>query len=128
VARPKVVVVEDDAEVRDLELFLLESEGYEVRGVGDGVTALSVIQREKPDVVLLDLMLPGQDGNALLAQMATDPNTSAVRVIVVSAYTQRLRPSQLVKRVIAKPFDLPRLLEAVAQEVSHGAAPHERAR
>jgi CheY-like chemotaxis protein len=118
--RKKVVIVEDDAEVLDLEAFLLATEGYDVVSVQNGAEATEAIRAFNPDVVLLDLMLPGKDGNTILSELAADQATRGIKVIVVSAYTPRLRPSPLVRRVLSKPFDVPELLEAVAEESRDG--------
>jgi DNA-binding response OmpR family regulator len=109
----KVVVVEDDPELRELETFLLEAEGYQAIGVPDGDTAAAVTKAEAADLVLLDLMLPRKDGNAVLVDLAADPATANVPVVVISAYLHQLRATPQVKRVLAKPFDINDLLEAV---------------
>jgi CheY-like chemotaxis protein len=121
--RKKLVVVEDDPETREVELFLLASEGYQVVGVADGESALETIRREAADLVVLDLMLPGKDGLEVLAELARDPATAATPVIVVSAYVnhvgarEALRRAAQVKRVLDKPFDVAVLLDAVAHEL-----------
>jgi DNA-binding response OmpR family regulator len=115
-AKKRVVVVEDDPELRDLETFLLAAEGYEVTGVADGETAAPTIKREKAELVLLDLMLPGKDGNAVLADLASDPETASTKVIVVSAFLSQLHATPQVRRILSKPFDVTDLLDAVAQE------------
>jgi CheY-like chemotaxis protein len=121
--RKKLVVVEDDPETRDLELFLLASEGYQALGVADGEHAADFIRREGADLVILDLMLPHKDGLQILGELARDPATAATPVIVVSAYVQPMRRNVLdgspqVRRVFDKPFDVTELLGAVAHELS----------
>lgn len=116
--RKKVVVVEDDSEIRDLETFLLSAEGFQVVGVADGESAASTIKREGADLVLLDLMLPGKDGNAVLADLRSDPATADVPVIVVSAYLNQLQRSPQVRQVVPKPFEINDLLDAVTREFS----------
>lgn len=120
----KVVVVEDDPELRELETFLLDAEGYQAVGVPDGETAAAVVKAEAADLVLLDLMLPRKDGNAVLVDLAADPTTAGAPVVVISAYPHQLRATSQVKRVLAKPFDINDLLEAVeavlAAERDHG--------
>jgi DNA-binding response OmpR family regulator len=120
----KVVVVEDDPELRELETFLLDAEGYQAIGVPDGETAAAVVKAEAADLVLLDLMLPRKDGNAVLVDLAADPATAGAPVVVISAYLHQLRATSQVKRVLAKPFDINELLEAVetvlAAERDHG--------
>jgi CheY-like chemotaxis protein len=121
--RKKVVVVEDDPETRELELFLLGAEGYRVVGVADGETAAETIEREAADLVILDLMLPGKDGIQVLAELGRAPATATTPVIVVSAYAghargrEALRNEPQVRRILEKPFDLAELLDAVAHEL-----------
>jgi CheY-like chemotaxis protein len=74
--RKKVVVVEDDPETRELELFLLGAEGYQVVGVPDGELAAETIAREAADLVILDLMLPGKDGIQVLAERSRSTSRS----------------------------------------------------
>jgi CheY-like chemotaxis protein len=130
--RKKLVVVEDDPETRELELFLLGAEGYQVVGVPDGETAKEIIRREAADLVVLDLMLPGKDGVHVLAELSADPATAAVPVIVVSAYVghmggrDALRRTPQVKLVLEKPFDITVLLDAVARQLAQTASEVER--
>lgn len=113
---PRIVVVEDDPEVREIEMFLLESEGFECVGVPEGGPAARVVKQAAADLVILDMMLPGKDGNAVLAELSADPETSGVPVIVVSGFPSNLEPAPQVKRVIVKPFDVTELLHVVARE------------
>lgn len=108
-----VVVVEDDPELRELEMFILEAEGYHTLGVVDGERAARTIRDCAADLVLLDLMLPRKDGNTVLHELHNDPMTSSTPVIVISAYLHKLRATPQVRRALAKPFDVNALLEAV---------------
>lgn len=119
----KVVVVEDDKEIRDLETFLLAAEGFEVVGVATGQGAAATVKREAADLVLLDLMLPDKDGNAVLEELQRDPATQQVPVIVVSAYVNQLQPTAQVKQVVSKPFEITDLLDAVAREIEGSRHP-----
>ncbi len=118
--RKTLVVVEDDDETRELEVFLLGSEGYHVIGLPDGEDAVQTIAREHADLVILDLMMPRKDGIAVLEELASEPTTSEVPVILVSAYVDRpavlkaLPRSAQVKQIFRKPFDITGLLEAVS--------------
>ena len=118
--RRKIVVVEDDPEILDLEMFLLSSEGFDVVPVANGLDAYEVIKREGADLVVLDLMLPGKDGNAVLDELEADPETANVPVIVVSAFTEKLVQAQQIRRVIPKPFDVIELLDGISQELAAG--------
>jgi CheY-like chemotaxis protein len=121
--RKKLVVVEDDPETRELEVFLLESEGYQALGVADGEYAAETVKREAADLVILDLMLPHKDGLQILDELERDPATANTPVIVVSAYAQRMRGRSSLKHarqvrcVLEKPFDITELLAAIAREV-----------
>jgi two-component system alkaline phosphatase synthesis response regulator PhoP len=121
--RRTLVVVEDDQETRDLEVFLLGSEGYQVIGLPDGENAAEVIKREGADLVVLDLMLPRKDGIEVLGELGRDPATAHVPVLVISAYVDRpgvrarLRGCAQVKKIIVKPFDITDLLDAVSREL-----------
>jgi DNA-binding response OmpR family regulator len=111
--RRTIVVVEDDPEIRELESFLLGAEGYRVVGLPDGEDVASTVREVSADLVLLDLMLPKKHGNAVLTELGGDPTTRDVPVIVVSAYTKQLTRTSQVKQVLAKPFDVTDLLDAV---------------
>lgn len=120
----RLVVVEDDHETRELELFLLGSEGYQAIGVADGEHAAESIKEAHADLVILDLMLPHKDGFEILEELGRDPTTAQTPVIVVSAYVgqlqggrEALRRSPQVRRVLAKPFDVTELLDAIVREL-----------
>ena len=77
--------VEDDAGIRDIELYALRSTGFETRGFEDGSTFWEALQREKPKLVVLDVMLPGIDGVELLRRMREDSRLCRVPVIMATA-------------------------------------------
>ncbi len=114
---PSIVVVEDQEEIRELELFLLEEQGYTVVGVADGALACEVIRQVNPALVLLDLVLPNRGGNAILEELRALPQTREIPVIVVSAYPDELRRTAQVRRIIHKPFEMQPLLDAVRLEL-----------
>lgn len=82
----KVLVVEDDSVMRELEVRELKLKGYEVFEAADGVLATDSILKNKPDLILLDLMLPKKDGFAVLEEMRKLPDSkiAATPVIVLS--------------------------------------------
>ncbi len=114
-----VVVVEDDPEIRDLELFLLGAEGYQVVGLPDGDAVVQTVRDVRADLIVLDLMLPGKNGNMILDELGADAATRDVPVIVVSAYTPQLVATAQVKSVLAKPFDVTDLLDTVQRTLDH---------
>ena len=77
--------VEDDASIRDIEVYALRSAGFEARGFADGDSFWAAAQRERPTLVVLDIMLPGVDGVELLRRMRADPALSAVPVVMATA-------------------------------------------
>ena len=100
----KILVVDDDAEIRDVIGYALQRAGFAVAFAEDGWEALSAWEREAPDVVLLDLRMPGPDGLAVLRAIR---QTSEAPVIMVSAWqaAAALQAFQLgADDYIAKPF------------------------
>ena len=78
-------VVEDDAGVRELELYTLRTAGYEAAGFGEPAEFRRALQEGLPDLVILDVMLPGEDGMSLLRALRHDARTRRVPVILVTA-------------------------------------------
>lgn len=85
----RILIVEDDKFLRELIVKKLSNEGYEVIEAADGEQGLQKIKEEKPDLVLLDLILPGIDGFEVLAQKREDPFAASIPVIVLSNLGQK---------------------------------------
>ena len=77
--------VEDDGSIRDIEVYALQSAGLAARGFADGSSFWEAARRERPDLVVMDIMLPGIDGVELLRRMRADPALSAVPVVMATA-------------------------------------------
>ncbi|MHC4845822.1 MAG: response regulator, partial [Planctomycetota bacterium] len=84
-SRQKILVVEDEPDIRELLEHALGREGFDVNAVGDGSEALAAARRDLPDLMLLDLMLPGTDGLSVCRQVRDDPATAGISVIMVTA-------------------------------------------
>jgi two-component system, OmpR family, alkaline phosphatase synthesis response regulator PhoP len=113
--KQSVLVVEDEEDIRELVSYNLLKEGYQVAGVATGEEALSAIESKPPDVVLLDLMLPGLDGLSVCRKMKENELTRSIPVIMLTAKGEE---SDIVTGLnlgaddyIAKPFS-PKVLLA----------------
>ena len=84
----RVVCIEDEPEMIDLVRLILGRKGFEVIGANGGVEGLEAVRREKPDLVLLDLMMPDMDGWEVYRRLKEDPLLAPVPVMVVTARAQ----------------------------------------
>jgi len=105
-----VLVVDDDEDIRIVTRISLERvAGWQVLEAADGGTAVEIARREHPDVVLLDMMMPGMDGLATYDALQADPCTEAVPVVLFTAKRSTsgapLWGDRRIRGVIAKPFD-----------------------
>ena len=80
-----IFCVEDDASVRDIEVYTLESVGFQAEGFADGASFFEALKARTPELILLDVMLPGEDGTAILKKLKANPSTSALPVIMATA-------------------------------------------
>ena len=85
-----ILVVDDEKSIRELLIFNLEKAGYQVGETEDGLAALEKIRREKPDLVVLDLMLPGMDGMEVCRNLKVQPLTAGIPVIMVTARNEEI--------------------------------------
>ncbi|GAA4942695.1 response regulator [Actinoplanes utahensis] len=81
---PTVLVVDDDETVRDLVTFKLQMAGFRTITAADGCTALTLVAESRPDLVVLDIAMPGMDGLSVCYRMHADPATAAIPVIMLS--------------------------------------------
>ena len=84
----KILVVEDEAPIQELLQFNLERKKYRVKVVGSGEQALTVVDRYMPDLILLDIMLPGADGLEVCKQLKANPKTAPIPVIMLTALSE----------------------------------------
>lgn len=77
--------VDDDNAIRDIEVYTLETTGFKARGFTDGVSMLEAIKNELPELIILDIMLPGEDGVEILRKLRSDPRTKNLPVIMATA-------------------------------------------
>ncbi|MHB1416450.1 MAG: response regulator [Chloroflexota bacterium] len=113
----RVLVVEDDPDIADLLAVVMEAEGLRALPAYDGEAAVEIAQEEQPDLITLDLALPKKDGRQVLHDLVADECTRDIPVIVVSAYSGKLRKEDLghVACIVAKPFEVDDLLRKVRE-------------
>ena len=80
-----IYYAEDDQSIRELVVYTLKSTGFSACGVENGEALFAAIQKEKPELILLDIMLPGEDGLSILKKLRENPETKSVPVIMVTA-------------------------------------------
>jgi CheY-like chemotaxis protein len=123
------LIVEDHPTMREAMRLVLEGEGFDIDEASDGRQALAAVQEERPDLVLLDMSIPGVSGPDVLAAVKNDPATSEVRVIVVTATGEEGRASAMssgADHYFTKPFSPIALLQAVEEVLGpEDAAPAE---
>ena len=83
--KPKIVVIEDEVDILEVITYNLSKEGFDVCSALDGEEGLALIKKEVPDLVLLDLMLPGLDGIEICRKLKTDYSTRSIPIIMVTA-------------------------------------------
>jgi len=119
---PRVTLVEDDPTLRAALQFKLERAGYDVTAAGSGREFLARLQLRKPDLILLDLMMPDMSGLQVLDYLRSDPALSSIPVVVVTAWGQgamRARCTELgVVGFVTKPFSLRELAKRVEEHLA----------
>ena len=104
----KVLIIEDEVDIAQLVSFNLQRNGYLVNQVHDGLEGLEKILKDQPDLVILDLMLPGLDGYKILKKMQRDPRSNSIPVLMLTAKSQiddRLKGLELgADDYLTKPF------------------------
>ncbi len=118
ILKKRILCIEDDEDMVDLIRLILTRRGFEVLGASRGASGLEIIRKEKPDLVLLDLMMPEMDGWEVYQQIKSDEATQNTPVIVVTAKAQsidRVLGLHIAKvdDYISKPFSPQELLDSI---------------
>ena len=77
--------VDDDNTIRDIEVYTLTQTGFDAKGFADGISMLEALKTEKPELIVLDIMLPGKDGVEVLKEIRSNPETRKIPVIMATA-------------------------------------------
>jgi len=115
----RILIIDDEDDIREVvQITLEEMAGWETAGAASGTEGLARAQSTTPDAILLDVMMPGEDGPSVLGKLKADPRTAAIPVIMLTAKARTERnPPAGAAGVIVKPFDPRRLAGQVAELV-----------
>jgi CheY-like chemotaxis protein len=113
----RLLVVDDELSILEALQDILSIEGYEVVTAGNGVEGLRLLREAKPDLVLLDLMMPVMDGREMLRRVREDPQWKDVPVVIMSAGRIPDAERNAASAALSKPFDLDHLLQTLAQHL-----------
>ena len=114
----RILIVEDHPTMREAMRLVLEREGFDIDEASDGDQALAAVRDDAPDLVLLDMSIPGTAGLDVLGAIKSDPSSSKVRVIVVTATGEEGRAAAMAggaDHYFTKPFSPIALLQAVEE-------------
>lgn len=112
--KTKILIVDDDSGIRDTLADCLECEGYDVAGARNGAEGLEHLAARRPDLILLDLLMPVMNGHQFLARLRADAATRDIPVLLMTGASGRTaQPLPPADAVLPKPFELDELLELV---------------
>ena len=124
---PTVLVVDDDEDIREMMAFKLRAAGYRTLEAGDGRTAMALALGERPQLVLLDVSLPGLDGLGLCYELHSSAQTAGIPVIMVSGHGEpddiELGHTVGAEDYLVKPFSLSELVRRVGRLLPIGSDP-----
>lgn len=110
-----ILIVDDDLYLCEIISDVLQAEGHETRTASNGLEALERIREQKPQLILLDLMMPVMSGWELAATLQANPDWADIPVVIITAdyHVERKREETGARAVITKPFDIDQLVEVV---------------
>lgn len=128
----RILVVEDNPSSRRLVCYTLERAGYQVLSASNGVEGLRIAQEEKPDLLVLDVMLPGLDGFEVCHRLRADPQTAGLPILMLSAKAQDADISIGLRLgaddYLTKPADPLEIAQRVANLLAKGSTAHSETR
>ena len=112
-----IFCVEDDGGVRDLMIYTLRSAGYEAKGFADGESLFLALRTERPQLIMLDIMLPGADGISILKKLRLQAETAEIPVIMATAkgteYDRVIGLDSGADDYLSKPFGMMEMLSRI---------------
>ena len=120
----KVLVVDDEPAVRAVVRDVLFEEGYAVLEASDGRIMLELLAHERPDLVLMDVMMPGLDGREAYRMLRSRDDLSDIPVVMMSAGVQPCRLDPSIAAFLAKPFNFDNLMNTVVALIGHPDGDH----
>ena len=115
----RILVVEDDEGIREMMEMVLDGEGYEVLTATNGIMALELLQEERPELILLDMKMPGMDGWEFARRYAELPAPRPPIVVVTAAQDASRRAAEIAAQgYLAKPFGIDDLLGVIDSHVA----------
>jgi len=104
----RIIVVDDDKEVREIVTFVLTRNGFDVAVASDGQQFQDLLAMQTPDLIILDVMMPGEDGYAIFSHLQSNPRTQGIPVIIMTAHVEdiyeRISVDLGAAEHITKPF------------------------
>jgi CheY-like chemotaxis protein len=120
-AGEKILLVEDNEVNRRLAEFLLRSQGYQVREAATAQESFDIIRAERPDLIVMDIQLPGMDGLEATKKLKEDPTTADIPVVAVTSYAMKVDQERALAAgcagYITKPIDKNTFLHEVAKHL-----------
>lgn len=117
---PKIAIIEDDQAIREMYRLKLEKTGYDVKLASDGLKGLELVEAFKPDLILLDLMIPEMTGDKMLEKMRQTNWGAKIKVIILSNVSKDEAPEIIhslnISRYIVKAHHTPKQVVSIVKE------------
>ncbi len=123
--KKRILVIDDEADIREIVRFYLIEEGYNVLEASNGQEGILKAQQEKPDAILLDIMMPGINGFEVAKHLKDDPNTRNIPIIILSVLAQDSQFRHGILDYISKPFrqeDIVNVIKNIFKKIDGDAA------
>lgn len=112
-----IFCVEDDSSIRDLMIYTLNTAGFEAEGFAEGESMFEALMTKKPQLIMLDIMLPGEDGITILKKLRANPKTSHVPIIMATAkgteYDKVIGLDMGADDYLTKPFGMMEMISRI---------------